>query len=445
MANPAKKREARKIVYTKPKERIADREKGWTPTTFTVPDGMETFKFRKEKTYRLTIVPFVVGEGNPSADPGTIHFERTYYTHANVGPQETAQTCSLKSFSEPCPICQQMALLTRQGNLSDDMKSALRPKERQLWLVIDHDERDKGIQLLECAHFGKGAGFGEMLDNKLDAADEDSPYQNFFHLGTDGMTLVVKTKKDSFNGREFYKPINMELEPRREKDSVPESILDKAPCLDDLIIKPDYDELSELFHGGDKQESAKPKDKKVNETPKDNAETEAEETEAETEEDGGDEATLEIGATVEFMLKGKMVQGEVTKINETDEKATVKVEGQSKLQVVKFEDLTLINDEDADDGDAEENGDDDDADSEEGDAEEGDAEGEDEPEDETEDEEDGSEGDEDPEDDDSGDDDIPFDNDDDVTDEEEEKPAPKKPAAKKPAPKPAPVKKPGKK
>jgi hypothetical protein len=340
VANPRDKRTARKISYTSPKARIAEKEKGWTPTAFRIPEGYETFKFTKEKTYRLTIAPFIAGQGNPFADEGQVHYERTYYVHGDVGPNENTYCCLNKTFNKPCPICEQAATMRRAGTLDDDTKKALREKERQLWWVKDHDEKDKGWRLLECAHYGKGTGFGEMLDNKLDAAAEDSPYLNFFHLGMDGMTLVVKTKQDSFQGRTFYKPSNMELEPRRPADAVPETVLDELPSLDGLPIELTYEELHGLFHGTADAPAQEPAAEAGGEATEPAEEAPAEEVTEETGEEEGVELT--VGASVEFMQKGKLVNGTVAEIREDIEKAVVDVEGQSKPALVAFSDLTIL-------------------------------------------------------------------------------------------------------
>lgn len=458
MAKQAAKREARKIVYSSPKKRIEEHEKGWTPTAFRVPEGMPLFKFKKEGTYRLTILGYIVSDGNPFADPGEFHYERTYYTHPDIGPEQQTYVCLQKTFGEPCPQCQAAAILQRQGGTDKDTINALRPKERQFWLLIDHAEREKGVQLMECAHYGKGTGFGEMLDNKLDAADEDSPYQRFFHLGMDGMTLVVKTKSDSFLGRTFYKPSNMELEPRRPNEAVPETILEELPCLDDLIIKTEYDDFRELMEGGNRPAATKAAPKAEAPAAEEPTEPEAEEVE---ELEDGDMVDLEVGCRVEFMVKGEQVEGEVKEIVD-DEKAKVYVESKKKTYLAKIEDLAITQaaptgdddggvtqDDDETGGDVGEGGEDDGQDesegTEEGEGEDGEPGGEDE-----------EGGEEDATADDVSDDDIPFDADDEApVDDEPElppppppKPAAKKPSpapAKKPAPKPAPAKKPASK
>lgn len=216
---------------------------GWKPTAYTLPAGVEAFRFTEAKNYRIDIMPFRVGAGNPQADEGTVHWERTYYTHGGLGAEGMDHyTCLQQTFGKKCPICEEYVKRKRAGASKEELGD-LRPKTRQLFVFFVHSEHEKGYQVYEASHY---RGFGELLKAKLDAQDEDSPYLDFFHL-EDGMTLVVKAAEDSYAGKKFFKPANIEMVPRKEQFDV--AVLDDIPCLDELPKELSYAALKAVFEG----------------------------------------------------------------------------------------------------------------------------------------------------------------------------------------------------
>lgn len=239
---PTRNERARKEMRYSDAKAVAEQQSsGFTPTAFSVPEGMSLFRFKQVKTYNLDVLPYVVGKGNPRADEGILHFERTYYVHSRIGPNNDSYACLAKNFNKKCPICQYKAKLGMDPKTKKEILKALEPKVRQLWLVRDRDDLEKGVQLFEAAFF---KSWGELIKSKIKAGDEDSPYQNFFHLD-DGMYLKVTVEEDSYDGRKFFKPTNIEMRPRQKPLKV--SILDKCPCLDELLIEKSFKELKEIF------------------------------------------------------------------------------------------------------------------------------------------------------------------------------------------------------
>lgn len=260
-----REKERRKVQYASAKERIDKHETGFTPTTFRVPEGVELFRFKKAGKYRIDVVPYLVGKGNPYADEGFVHYERTYFTHRGLGADNVDLCCLRRNWKENCPVCEKLGLLRADPDSDEELVQSLREKERQLFLFIVHNERDKGVQLFECSHY---RGFGELLDKKVKASDA---YENFFYLD-DGMTLDVMVEEESFKGRPFMMPANIEMFPRKQPLS--EDLLDQVPCLDDLLIRVPYKEMKATFlqtqgqpdlkgdmdeaEGGDHEESRRP-------------------------------------------------------------------------------------------------------------------------------------------------------------------------------------------
>jgi hypothetical protein len=232
----------RKLRYTDAKE-VADKQgQGYEIASISLPKGVQTFTFREEKVYKLNVIPFVTKAGNPMAEEDMVHYERTYWVHRNVGPEGKSFACLQKTFKKPCPVCQHAAKLEQEGGADKETLDALRPKKRQLWQVQDINAKEKGFQILECSYFN---GLGELIDAKLDATEDDDPYRRFFHLDG-GMMLKIKASQDSFNGRSYFKPTNVEFSPRDK--ALPESVLDEGTCLDDLPREMPYKELQKAFY-----------------------------------------------------------------------------------------------------------------------------------------------------------------------------------------------------
>ena len=66
-------------------------------TTIKIPNGMSLLKI-KEGNMKLDFLEYKVsGSGNPWADDGQWHYERTFFIHRNVGPGGDALICPRKT------------------------------------------------------------------------------------------------------------------------------------------------------------------------------------------------------------------------------------------------------------------------------------------------------------------------------------------------------------
>lgn len=290
-----RQKERKKLRYSSAKHRVNEHGSEFKPTTYRAPKEYTLFKFSQEKTYKLDVLPYAASDRNPYKEADTdLHYELTYWIHTDVGPNEKrlvcpARTMNAKGKKGKCPICDRVKEMMSEPGYDKDTVQALRPKERQMFYIIDRNDKEKGIQLFECAHFGKGQGFGEMLDNKLEAAknnDPDSPKLDFFHLDG-GSTLYVMTKPDKWNGKTFYKPTNIEIEPRKEVYD--EDKIADLPLLEDMLIVPTYEELEAEFNGtSDDDDDDSPRKKKKPNAGKDDDDDEDDDDD--TDKDDEDEA-----------------------------------------------------------------------------------------------------------------------------------------------------------
>jgi hypothetical protein len=310
-----KEKKARQYADTK---KALEKMDSFASTCVKRPEGMEYFSPHKGVN-TFDVLPYSVGEGNPNAEEGRLHFERTYFVHRNVGPDQSMKCCLRKTFGEDCPICEDLAKRRRKTLSKEDEKvlKESEPKQRQLWLVREYDKSgDPGDVLLFDFSYHN---FGKQLREKIQTKEK---YQSFFHL-EGGKKLEVKFIEDSMGekGRPFKKATNIEME---DRDDLDEDLLDELPCLDDLLIKPDYDELKkEWLQESDEdddedededsdedddedEDEDEPKKKKTKKSkPKDEDGDEDEDEDEEEDEDDEEPTAKELGIKVGSVVKHK--------------------------------------------------------------------------------------------------------------------------------------------
>lgn len=217
------------------------RDQGIEPTAVKLPEGVSRFNPKNNDTYEIDIIPYVVGKGNPSADEGMQHFERTFFVHwlPSLSGGSRSYCCLAQTFKKKCPVCD--FIRTANETLAKELKA----KVRMLWRVIDRNEPKKGIQVWETPYF---KGFGEILKNKLKGSKKGR-YDNFDSL-VGGMTLEVTIGDGTMGDRSFKTVTNVEIVPRGE--DYPEDMIDEPPVLDDCLLEMSYQELKALLEGDTK-------------------------------------------------------------------------------------------------------------------------------------------------------------------------------------------------
>ncbi len=222
-------------------QRDAQHQGGGDWSTLTIPEGMDVWQ-AKAGSHRIDIVPYEVGKGNPYAPtPGEWYYERTFFIHRNIGPDNSSYVCPAKTAGKPCPVCEHRAALARDPDADESLMDALKPRERQLWLIYDHAQEDKGVQLFETSHWT----FGALIDKCRRDAEEDEDYVADFDDPAAGSTLKVSFAEEKGGGYTFLKLYNVDFKPRR--DGLSEELLDHGHCLDDLLKIPTYDRLKAIF------------------------------------------------------------------------------------------------------------------------------------------------------------------------------------------------------
>ncbi len=176
-----RERERREERYNSSKERAEKHAQGNEPTCIIAPEGCKFFRLKQVKTYRLDHLPYYVGRGNPFCDEGFVHYERTYYAHGIPTPVGFRTYCCPAKISEmakekvlKCPICEHVAKLRRDGGMVKADIDKMDAKEKQLFNLIDLDNKEDGVQIWNFNWWE----YGKLIDDKCKKKDA---YAKFYH------------------------------------------------------------------------------------------------------------------------------------------------------------------------------------------------------------------------------------------------------------------------
>ncbi len=228
---------------------------GFSPNCFTIPDGVGLARVDKEGPRRFDVLSYRAGKGNPNAEPGELHCERSYWVHY-IGPDNRRYVCPLKTVGRRCPICEHRVEIARDPDGDQDLMKRLYPSQRQLWLVYDLNDDEAGLQLLDYSYHM----FGKQVKAEIDNSEEDDEFEYFADL-EDGLTIRV-----GFTENKPYGFAATSVNFKRRAKQYEDSLSDELPCLDDLIKVESYDKLKSIYYqideateeddseGGDDQE-----------------------------------------------------------------------------------------------------------------------------------------------------------------------------------------------
>lgn len=244
------------------KEKIEKKaEKGKGFGLYSLPEKVEFFRPQKAGTYNIDILPYkVTAQNHPQVSAGEIWFERTVFVHFKIGDEELAYICP-KTIGKKCPICEQRAKLMKDPDADEELVKSLRPKERQLFNVIDLDDKEQKIKIWEISNFL----FGEFLEEEIRNGDEENA-SFFFYEG--GKSLKVRFKQESFGENTFLKTHRVDFE---DRDDYGADILKETVDLDKVLIVLSYEELEKKFLGMEHDEATQASAVEEDEKPKEEA------------------------------------------------------------------------------------------------------------------------------------------------------------------------------
>lgn len=254
MARPSKrttskkgKKTNRQSIREKARKAAGQRERGGGLDTLkNLPQDIEFYKPKMGKAKKginqFSIVPYIVTvENHPFQEVGEPWHECTYWQHKiGAGSDSKRFVCPAKtaiSEDKRCPICEERASLLKTGR-DDELAEELKPKQRQIFNVLDHAEEDKGIQLLEISpHM-----FGFMLDDE-DKAQEEDFEGKYYGDWEDGLMIKARFDKGTYGNPEC---VRVDFE---ERDDLPEEmVMEETVDLDASLKILSYDDIYKGFY-----------------------------------------------------------------------------------------------------------------------------------------------------------------------------------------------------
>jgi len=229
-------------VYTSARDRADKQSVGFSAPYLKVPSGITLFK-PKAGTFLLDVLPYTAGAGNPWAEEGNLHWERTYYVHRGIGANNDAFLCPRMTVKARCPICEHRLHLMKEASGDEDKEQLVKdlaPKQRQLFNVINLKDPEAKVQLWDISYHL----FGKVLDARLRNSDDDDEWGRFFFL-EDGLTLKVGFAEKTYAGKGYFETETIDFKKRSEQYD--EEILEKVVNLDDILVLAKYEDLKATF------------------------------------------------------------------------------------------------------------------------------------------------------------------------------------------------------
>lgn len=241
MASQKERRERRESAADR---RARTHSSGYTTTTLNMPEGLGFYEWKAGK-HRISIVGFTCSDRVKEyaakiqfADPGMMYYEQTYFRYQKIGAAEDAYVCMSQTFGEKDYIQD----WKNRNNPDKATLDALKPKQRQLFLVYDWKEPEKGLQLLDCSfHL-----FGKLLDSRLRNRDEDEDFNFFYELNEeDHRILKITAEEESAGSYSFVEAKSIDFLPLGDKE-IPKCFKHDI-CLNDLPAKVEYKAMRDIF------------------------------------------------------------------------------------------------------------------------------------------------------------------------------------------------------
>lgn len=227
----------------------AKRQKSKSFGYLKFPEGITKFKEKKGRNH-LDFIPYIVkSEYHPDNNPddsnsalsGNPWYKRPIQVHHGIGVDNESLMCpKTDNPNAKCPICEEKDRQYRDGIASDDVEG--KTSFRYLYVVIPKGMKDfkEEMHVWDIAY----GNFQKELDKEL----EEDPDTAGFPDVEDGTTLNIRFSEESFgeSKNKYYKTSRIDFEKRRKQYK--ESIIKKAPCLDELYTILSYDALKMKFY-----------------------------------------------------------------------------------------------------------------------------------------------------------------------------------------------------
>ena len=236
----AKKSSKRGSMRERAKQRAEERQQSsGGGMKFIFPEGHDVKFFQPNKgTSTLDIIPYEVTVDNhpEGLEPGDLWYRRTIWVHFGIGAEDKSYLC-LKTIGKRCPICDARAQMLKDGDADEELIKSLKPKERELYNVIDLYDEKAGVQLWDMSYYL----FGKMLEDEIREGDED--LAGFADL-QDGKTIKVRFGEKKIGKNAFLEATRIDFVDRDDYD---EDILEDVLDLDAILNILPYEKLEAVF------------------------------------------------------------------------------------------------------------------------------------------------------------------------------------------------------
>lgn len=224
-----------------------------------------------EGKHIIDILPYITGKNDPSLGEGEIQYVYEYYFHGGLGIEgKNSAMCLLKTYGKPCPICEDIQRMKRDGEDEEVIKAiSVRRNPKSIYNILcwDKGEEKKGVQLFIVSHWFMGKHLLELATIPVrDGQEEIDPIVPFMDPD-DGKSVYFRREGSGPNDTRFY---GHQLLDRPKGFKISKKHLDDCFCLDEIIKIPTYEEVLEIYNEGivdDEPKSSRRRDADDDERP----------------------------------------------------------------------------------------------------------------------------------------------------------------------------------
>jgi len=148
---------ARQALQQRTEESYETKDKGLTFNDWFQRDA-NLPKFNPDKgEHLIDIIPYPAGSNDPGVvrgkyPEGTPVYVLDVWVHQRIGSAEHYIVCPRQNYNQPCALCDYRNQLRKEEADEDSIKDLV-PKRRVAYNIDDLNNEEKGIQVLEIAHF----------------------------------------------------------------------------------------------------------------------------------------------------------------------------------------------------------------------------------------------------------------------------------------------------
>ncbi len=216
-------------------------------------EEVEFFTMEKGQNF-FDVVPYIVTRKDlEHAAAGELYYVRSVWIHYGIGDEDRSYVCAKKTYGhdqlKKCAICDYRAKLMNQADADEERIKDLRPREREIYNVIDLTKGEGEVQLMTLSSHN----FGKQLEEEILEGNED--WGGFAELAG-GYSLRVRMSEEVLGKTKFLRASRIDFE-ERDQD-YDESMTDYTWDLDNIIVVLPYDDLKKIVYETEDVDSDRP-------------------------------------------------------------------------------------------------------------------------------------------------------------------------------------------